>query len=71
MYDAGRDDLRELRAAVDRTLRRLMRSGELARLHQRWFERPIPPQGDALGIGLSPLMRDFIRHPTSEVQAYP
>jgi ABC-type amino acid transport substrate-binding protein len=71
MYSAAREDQRELRAAVDRTLRRLMRSGELATLHRRWFEQAIPPRGEALGIGLSPLMRDFIRHPTSAVQAYP
>lgn len=71
MFSAVRDDQRALRAAIDRTLRGLMRSGELAALHRRWFEQPIPPRGEALGIGLSPLMRDFIRHPTSEVQAYP
>ena len=71
MFSAARDDQRELRAAVDRSLRRLMRSGELATLHQRWFEQPIPPRNEPLGIGMSPLMRDFIRHPTTAVEAYP
>ena len=71
MFSAARDDQRELRAAVDRSLRRLMRSGELAALHQRWFEQPIPPRHEPLGIGMSPLMRDFIRHPTTAVEAYP
>ena len=71
MFSAARDDQRELRAAVDRSLRRLMRSGELAALHQRWFEQPIPPRNEPLGIGMSPLMRDFIRHPTTAVEAYP
>lgn len=71
MFSAARDDQAPLRAAVDRSLRRLMRSGELATLHQRWFEQPIPPANQALGIGMSPLMRDFIRHPTSAVEAYP
>jgi glutamate/aspartate transport system substrate-binding protein len=71
MFSAARDDQRELRAAVDRSLRRLMRSGELAALHRRWFEQPIPPRSEPLGIGMSPLMRDFIRHPTSAVEAYP
>jgi glutamate/aspartate transport system substrate-binding protein len=71
MFSSARDDQAPLRAAVDRSLRRLMRSGELAALHQRWFEQPIPPRNEALGISMSPLMRDFIRHPTSAVEAYP
>jgi glutamate/aspartate transport system substrate-binding protein len=71
MFSAARDDQRELRAAVDRSLRRQMRSGELAALHRRWFEQAIPPRGEALGIGMGPLMRDFIRHPTGTVDAYP
>ena len=71
MFSAAREDQAHLRAAVDRSLRRMMRSGELAVMHRRWFEQPIPPRNESLGIAMGPLMRDFIRHPTSAVDAYP
>ena len=71
MFSAARTDRKELRTAIDRSLRRLMGTGELAALHQRWFEQAIPPHGEALGIGMGPLMRDFIRHPTTAIVAQP
>lgn len=60
-----------LKAAADRVLRKLMRSGELALLHQRWFQAPIAPDGIVVGVPMSALMRDFIRYPIDNLNAYP
>ncbi|WP_205629897.1 transporter substrate-binding domain-containing protein [Dechloromonas denitrificans] len=38
---------------VDGTITRLMKSGEFARLYNKWFESPIPPKGVVLGMPMS------------------
>lgn len=49
---------------VNRTLSRLMTSGEALKLHQRWFERPIPPRGINLNAPPSAALLELYRHPT-------
>ena len=43
----------DIKKLVDRTITRLMRSGEFSRLYTRWFESPIPPKGMNLGMPMS------------------
>lgn len=43
----------EYKQLVDATLTDMMRSGELAKLHARWFEAPIPPYQRSLDLPLN------------------
>lgn len=61
-----RDDA-ELKAAVDRHVRSLMRSGEIHKLYAKWFELPIAPNGVNLRLPMNSLTRDIYRNPSDYV----
>jgi glutamate/aspartate transport system substrate-binding protein len=48
---------------VDDTLERLMKSGEVTRLYNRWFTQPIPPNGVNLAFPMSKELTEAIRSP--------
>ena len=48
-----RKDDPEFKALVDRTITRLMKSGEFEKMYAKWFESPIPPRGTTLGMPMS------------------
>ena len=48
-----RKDDPEFKKLVDGTLNRLIKSGEFARLHTKWFMSPIPPKGVNLNLPMS------------------
>lgn len=58
-----RKDDPAFKQAVDTVLRRLMQSGELEQLYQRWFMAPIPPRGVRLQLPLSEALRQRFRTP--------
>ena len=60
-----------LKVVADKVVRGLMRSGELAKLHTQWFESPIPPKNVSMEIPLSYLMRDMIKYPNDQINAFP
>lgn len=51
----------QFKALVDRTIARLMNSGEFSRLYQRWFESPIPPRGANLQMPMSQPLKENLR----------
>lgn len=51
----------EFKALVDRTIGRLMRSGEFERLYAKWFESPIPPKGAVLAMPMSDRLKANLR----------
>lgn len=51
---------------VDETLIGLMKSGELAKLYDKWFVSPIPPSGGNLGLPMSDLLKQLIRTPNDK-----
>jgi len=57
----------ELKAAVDRHVRSLMRSGEIHKLYAKWFEQPIAPTGVILRLPMNFLTRDIYRNPSDYV----
>ncbi len=61
----------KLKAVADQVLRNLMRSGELVKLHRQWFETPIPPANVSMDIPMSHLMKDMIKYPNDQVNAFP
>ena len=56
-----------LKAIVDKEMARLIDSGEVARLYEKWFMRPIPPKNANLGMPMSALLRDSLRYPSDKV----
>ena len=49
---------------VDATLTRIYKSGEAAKLYERWFLKPIPPRNINLNFPLSPQMKNLFANPT-------
>ncbi|MDR3055402.1 MAG: amino acid ABC transporter substrate-binding protein [Zoogloeaceae bacterium] len=52
-----------LKAVVNRTLTRLMLSGEASKLHNRWFMTPIPPSGIIINLPMSAELHQIFTHP--------
>jgi glutamate/aspartate transport system substrate-binding protein len=48
-----RKDDPKFKAAVDASLTAMMRSGEMARIYDKWFMQPIPPSNTRVGLALS------------------
>ncbi|MGD9773107.1 amino acid ABC transporter substrate-binding protein [Diaphorobacter sp.] len=57
----------EFKALVDQEMRRLVLSGEIHAIYDKWFMRPIPPNNRALNLPESYLLRDFWKYPTDRV----
>ncbi len=60
-----RDDP-QFKKFVDEVLVDLMKSGELARLYDKWFMNPIPPQGINLQMPMSEKLKAAIAHPNDK-----
>ncbi len=54
------------KAVVDRSLTRLMQSGEALRIYRRWFQNPIPPKGLNLNWPPPESLLRLYRAPTDE-----
>jgi glutamate/aspartate transport system substrate-binding protein len=65
------DSSTELKAVVNRVLRDIFRRSDLEKLHARWFLQPIPPDNKTLTTPMSNVMKDFVRFPTEDTNAYP
>ncbi|CAG0960554.1 Glutamate/aspartate import solute-binding protein [Burkholderiales bacterium] len=59
-----RDDA-GFRRIVDTATANLYRSGEMAALYDKWFQKPIPPKGITLNVPMSPLLKRVLANPTS------
>ncbi|SCK46709.1 glutamate/aspartate transport system substrate-binding protein [Variovorax sp. HW608] len=51
---------------VDDTIIDLMKSGRFEKMYDKWFMQPIPPRGTALGLPMSPQLRDNIKAPSDK-----
>jgi glutamate/aspartate transport system substrate-binding protein len=60
-----RDDP-QFKKLVDDALVALMRSGELAKIYERWFMEPIPPTGGTLEMPMSDLLKAAIANPSDK-----
>ena len=58
-----RKDDPAFKAAVDGSIRALMKSGELERLYAKWFLEPIPPRQTSLNLSMSAALRQLIANP--------
>lgn len=62
-----RKDDASFKALVDKEMGRIINDGELARLYDKWFKKPIPPKGLNMNMPMSYLLRDTLRFPTDKV----
>lgn len=54
------------KAVVDRSLTRLMQSGEAMKIYRRWFQSPIPPKGLNMNWPPPAALLELFRVPTDE-----
>ena len=59
----GRNDP-EFKRVVDKSLIATFKSGEVMRLYDKWFQKPIPPKNVTLNFAPSPAFKKIVAHPT-------
>ncbi|WP_394788042.1 transporter substrate-binding domain-containing protein [Rhodoferax sp.] len=57
-----------LQALANDVIDSMMRTGEMARLYDKWFMRPIPGLTEPVGIPLPPMLRALFDAPGSEMR---
>ncbi len=62
-----RKDDAAFKKIVDTEMVRIVHDGEIFRLYDRWFMRPIPPNNVNLNLPMGYLLRDSLRFPTDKV----
>ncbi|MFZ6723768.1 amino acid ABC transporter substrate-binding protein [Undibacterium sp. Ji49W] len=62
-----RKDDPAFKSLVDREMARLMNDGEINKLYDKWFRKPVPPKGANLNMPMGFLLRDNIRFPSDKV----
>jgi glutamate/aspartate transport system substrate-binding protein len=56
----------QFKALVDGVIAGMMKSGEFARLYDKWFMQPIPPKNLPIGLPMSPQLQDNIKAPSDK-----
>lgn len=62
-----RKDDPAFKAVVDREMARIINDGELNKIYDKWFAKPIPPIGINLAMPMGHLLRDSLRFPSDKV----
>jgi len=52
---------------LDREMARMMNDGEVTKLYDKWFKKPIPPNNANLNMPMGFLLRDNLRFPSDKV----
>ena len=66
-----RKDDPAFKKAVDEQLVKLMQSGELAKIYDKWFMQPIPPKNMALNLPMSDTLKKLMAEPNDKpLEAY-
>ena len=55
------------KALVDREMAGIVTEGEMTKLYDKWFMKPVPPKGLTLSMPMGYLLRDLMRFPTDKV----
>lgn len=57
--------------AVDDALVRMMKSGEVAKIYDKWFMQPIPPKEMPLNLPMSEMLKQLLQAPNDKpLEAY-
>lgn len=62
-----RKDDADFKKIVDREMLRIIADGEIYRLYERWFTRPIGQKGMNMNMPMGQLLRESLRFPTDKV----
>jgi len=66
-----RKDDPAFKTAVDDSLRKMMKSGEVEKLYAKWFMSPIPPNNTSLNLPMSDALKQLLREPNDKpLEAY-
>lgn len=52
---------------VDGEMARIINEGEMTKLYDKWFMKPVPPKGLNMNMQMGYLLRDLMRFPTDKV----
>ncbi|MCA6217042.1 transporter substrate-binding domain-containing protein [Ideonella sp. B7] len=61
-----RKDDPAFKTAVDDSIKGMMKNGDLAKLYDKWFMKPIPPANVPVGLALSAATKDAWAHPNDK-----
>lgn len=61
-----RKDDPAFKKAVDDSLKAMIRSGDMAKLFEKWFQQPIPPTGTKVGLTLSDTLKAAWSNPNDK-----
>ena len=61
-----RKDDPAFKKVVDDSLKAMMKSGEIAKLYDKWFMQPIPPNNVKVGLPASDATKDAWAHPNDK-----
>jgi glutamate/aspartate transport system substrate-binding protein len=59
-----RKDDTAFKKVVDAAMVNIYKSGEINKIYDKWFQRPIPPKGINLNVPMSDQFRKVVQHPT-------
>jgi len=61
-----RKDDPQLKQLVDGTLKKLIASGDIRKIYDKWFLKPIPPRGVSLEMPVSPALEEAFKNPNDK-----
>jgi len=61
-----RKDDPQFKALVDKTIRAVMKSGEIDKIYAKWLTSPIPPKGINLNLPQTPAIREAFNNPNDK-----
>ena len=59
-----RKDDPTFKKVVDNAIIQTYKSGEINKIYDKWFTRPVPPKGINYNVPMSPLFKNLIANPT-------
>jgi len=59
-----RKDDPKFKALADKVIKDLMASGEINKIYEKWFMKPIPPKNVTMNVPMSPNLKKVIAKPT-------
>ena len=61
-----RKDDPTLKELVDKTVVDLMKSGQIAAIYAKWFQKPIPPKNINLNFPMSDAVKEAYKNPNNK-----
>jgi glutamate/aspartate transport system substrate-binding protein len=60
-----RKDDAEFKKVVDGAMTNIYKSGEINKIYDKWFQKPVPPKGINLNVPMSDQFKKVVANPTS------